>query len=313
MKNLLIISILILLNIPFLKANTFADTGKIYVFESDANGFNTKTVFYDDGKEVIAFDAQFTEQAAQQAIDFLKTKTTHPIKWLVITHPNPDKFNGIATFKKIGVKVIMSKLTAQNLKAVHAYKKYYFVEIAKMFTEATYPQLSTPDITFDETYELKTTKGNIILKELKQSGVSNNQTLAFIKSSNALIVGDLVHYKAHAWLEGPIENGKTAYNAQNWLNVLKKLQKNYAKDITVYGGRGEAGNLEIVITQQIQYLEKATQITKTYIESLSGATWAEKKAKVDYKVLTQIFEQTFPNYGLSYMITYGAYGLVASL
>ena len=38
--------------------------GNIYVFESDGNGFNTKTVFYDDGKEVVAFDAQFTEQTA---------------------------------------------------------------------------------------------------------------------------------------------------------------------------------------------------------------------------------------------------------
>lgn len=283
--------------------------GKIYVFESDANGFNTKTVFYDDGKEVVAFDAQFTEETAQKAIDFLRTKTQNPIKYLVITHPNPDKFNGIPAFKKVGATVIMSKLSANNIEAVHNYKKYYFVEMAKMFTNETYPKLPSADITFDENYEIKLVNGGkIILTELHKSGIATNQTVAFIETANAIVVGDLVHHNAHAWLEGPIVNGNTTYIGKNWIEVLKTIQKKFVGTTIVYGGRGEAGKLSVVIPQQIAYLETAEKISNEYLASIGG-----DKTKVDYAQLQKIFEKTFPNYALGYMINYGAYGIVSSL
>jgi glyoxylase-like metal-dependent hydrolase (beta-lactamase superfamily II) len=163
----------------------------LYVFESDANGFNTKNYFYDTG------------DIAKKSIEFLRSKTESPITHLVITHPNPDKFNGSSEFAKEGAKVIASQLTAKNMKPVHDYKKYFFVNIAKMFTEATYPTLGEPDETFDESLEIVLSNGEkIVLKELKASGVSTNQTIALIPGVKAVVVGDLIHHQAHAWLEG---------------------------------------------------------------------------------------------------------------
>jgi glyoxylase-like metal-dependent hydrolase (beta-lactamase superfamily II) len=72
-----------------------APRGEVFAFESDAGGFNTRTWFYDDGQELVAFDAQFTPELARQAIAFARARTAHPIRTLVITHPNPDKFNGM--------------------------------------------------------------------------------------------------------------------------------------------------------------------------------------------------------------------------
>lgn len=283
--------------------------GNIYTFESDGNGFNTKTIFYDDGKEVVAFDAQFTPALAQKAIDFLKTKTANPIKYLVVTHPNPDKFNGIPAFKAIGAKVIMSQLSAANMEAVHNYKKYYFVEMAKMFTNETYPSLPKADITFNESYSITLANGGKVqLTEIKKSGISINQTVAFISSANALVVGDLVHHKAHAWLEGPIVNGVATYNGENWINTLKFLQATYQADTEVYGGRGDHGKLSKVVPQQIVYLQTAQKLSKEYLNSLGGDI-----AKADYAQLQKNFEKAFPDYTLGYMIAYGAYGIVASV
>jgi glyoxylase-like metal-dependent hydrolase (beta-lactamase superfamily II) len=292
----------------------FSDNkGEIYVFESDGSGFNTKTIFYDDGKEVVAFDAQFTEATAIQAIAFLKTKTKNPIKWLVVTHPNPDKFNGIPAFKKEGAKIIMSTLTAHNLKGVHDYKKYYFVHLAKMFTEETYPQLPTADITFNDDYKINLANGGIVeLKELNMSGVSLNQTVGYIPMLQSLVVGDLVHHKTHAWLEGPIVQNKPAYSSQNWINTLTKIQSLYTNNTTIYGGRGASEMLSIAIPQQIAYLKTADEIVHNYIHSLIGNNITDKKSKVDYTALTAAFEKQFPNYTLPYMITYGAYGIVAN-
>src|SRR5918994_3961327 len=57
--------------------------GTLYTFDSGEAGFFTKTYFYDTGAEVVAFDAQFTPQLAEEAIAFLRTQTDNPITYLV--------------------------------------------------------------------------------------------------------------------------------------------------------------------------------------------------------------------------------------
>ncbi len=308
MKNFIQFSTVLILNLLTTVTTKAQSIGNIYEFESDANGFNTKTLFYDDGKEVVAFDAQFTVETANKAIDFLRTKTNNPVKYLVVTHPNPDKFNGIPAFQSIGAKVVMSKLSIENMPYVYKYKKYYFVEMAKMFTEETYPKMPAADITFEDNYEIKLANGGVVeLTELKQRGISTNQTVAFVTTANALIVGDLVHHNAHAWLEGPIVKGVATFNCENWISVLQQIQSKFNADAEVYGGRGQHDKLSVVIPQQITYLQTAKKITLDYIASIGG-----DKSKVDYTRLQKEFEQKFPTYSLSYMIAYGAYGIIAN-
>ena len=69
------------------------DGGTLYAYDSGADGFFTKTFFYDTGSEVVAFDAQFTPALAEAALAWLGAQTDSPVTHLVITHPNPDKFN----------------------------------------------------------------------------------------------------------------------------------------------------------------------------------------------------------------------------
>ena len=113
-----------------------ADGGTLYTFDSGEAGFFTKTYFYDSGSEVVAFDAQFTPDLAEQAIASLREQTDNPITYLVITHPNPDKFNGAPAFQGEGAAVIASAATEAAIPGVHAYKKAGFVGMG-MFTEET--------------------------------------------------------------------------------------------------------------------------------------------------------------------------------
>jgi glyoxylase-like metal-dependent hydrolase (beta-lactamase superfamily II) len=292
---------------------TASATPSIYVFESDANGFNTKTVFFDNGREVVAFDSQFTPGQAQQAIAFLRTKTNHPIAYLVVTHPNPDKFNAISEFKKQGAVVVASKATQNSMPEVHRYKKNFFVS-AGMFTNENYPQLGQIDRTFDRSLTLELKGGDRIeLSELSRPGVSTNQTIALIPSAHALIVGDLVHHGVHAWLEGGISGGKATPTLEGWAADLLELKARFAgQGLTVYGGRGSEALLEPAVDEQIRYLKHADEIVRTYIAQL-GARRIEltnEKAQGHYAQLQKVFETEFPGYGLGYLIQYGVYGLV---
>jgi glyoxylase-like metal-dependent hydrolase (beta-lactamase superfamily II) len=291
--------------------------GRIHVYESDGNGFNTRNFFYDNGEEVVAFDTQFTPELAEKSIAFLRTKTANPITYVVVTHPNPDKFNGMSAFQKLGAKAIASRRTAESLKGVHEYKKYFFVQVAKMFTDAAYPRLSQVDLTFEETYDLRLKNGEtIVLRELGQPGVSSNQTVASIPSAGAVMVGDLVHYNAHAWLEGGIVNGKATPRLKDWiagLNELRALFKD-APETVVYGGRGDAVRVGNAVSAQIAYLGKADALVTAYVRGLRArkSELLGDRAGEHHKALQARFEEAFPGYALGYMIQYGVYGLVNS-
>ena len=305
------------LSLPASQASSAATTPALYTFETDGNGFNTRNYFLDTGREVVVFDAQFTAGYAQQSLDFIRSKTSNPIRYVVLTHPNPDKFNGARVFQAIGAKVIASKATGDAIPGVHAYKKYFFTQIAKSFTDANYPAQANVDITFSGKYTLKLEGGaGVQLRELSKPGVSSTQTIASIPRFKAVIVGDLVHYKAHAWLEGGLQNGKPTPSIAGWtsdLEELKRLFKNQPNE-TVYGGRGKEANLIVAADAQIAYLKKADAIVSDYVSNL-GARKSElssDKAGEHYATITKLLEQAFPEYAYSFMTQFSVYGLVNS-
>src|SRR5215218_7537332 len=138
-----------------------ANGGMLYTFDSGEAGFFTKTYFYDTGSEVVAFDAQFTPELAEAAIASLREQTDNPITYLVITHPNPDKFNGAPVFQAEGAEVLASEVTEAAIPGVHEYKKAGFIGMG-MFTEETYPPQATIDETFTGTHTIELSDGKTI-------------------------------------------------------------------------------------------------------------------------------------------------------
>jgi glyoxylase-like metal-dependent hydrolase (beta-lactamase superfamily II) len=309
------------LNVPSVDAQNATPVvgsagGALYTYDSGEAGFFTNTYFYDTGSEVVAFDAQFTPELAEQAIASLREQTDNPITYLVITHPNPDKFNGAPAFQAEGAKVIASEATADAIPGVHAYKKAGFVGMG-MFTEETYPQQATVDETFTGTHTIELSDGKTVeLSELSEPGVSSTQTVAFIPELDALMVGDLVHHQLHAWLEGGIVNGQATPTIEGWIADLQELETTFAADPepTVYGGRGEPAPLAVAVADQIAYLEKADQIVTDYVAGLGDkkSELSSDKAGEHYAAIQAELEQAFPDYAFPDMIGFSVYGLVNS-
>jgi glyoxylase-like metal-dependent hydrolase (beta-lactamase superfamily II) len=285
--------------------NQVSDKTQIIEFKSGPEGFDTRTFFYVGSQEVVAIDSQFTPELAKASIDHLRKHTDKPITWLVITHPNPDKFNGAGVFKTEGAMILASENTKNAIPGVHGYKEYFFVEMAKIFKKGTYPQPVAVDQTFTGEMDLVLKDGERLqLKELSQAGVSSTQTVVFSEKAQSLFVGDLIHHKAHAWLEGGIENGKATPRISEWIQSLNELQSLFPEKTTVLGGRGENATLGVAVKSQVQYLKKAQAIVKSAVQ--------KTKAEPNYKKLAESFAIEFPDYGLAYMIEYGAYGLAQS-
>ncbi|MFY0536083.1 MBL fold metallo-hydrolase [Nannocystis pusilla] len=196
----------------------------LHTFTSDAAGFDTHSFYYDTGREVVVFDAQFTEPLAQALVEDIRTHTDSPIRYVVITHPNPDKFNGVGPLRAAGATVVASEATAAAIPGVHAYKRAAFIGNGT-FTEDSYPPEATVDLTFRDSLRLELLgDATVELQVLENAGVSSTQTVAHIPAAEALIVGDLVHHGAHAWLEGGIVDGAPRPDLSAWAAALDELR-----------------------------------------------------------------------------------------
>ena len=160
---------------------TYEESLKVDSYVSDAEGFDTRSFWIDTGLEVVVFDAQSTDAQAREII--------------------------LGIVRAAGAKVVASERTAAAIPGVHAYKRAFFVDVAKMIPADQYPAEPTIDLTFRDELKLPTNAGEVWLRELDHAGVSSTQTVGWVPAARALFVGDLVHHGVHAWLEGGIVDG----------------------------------------------------------------------------------------------------------
>jgi len=278
----------------------------VHTFTSAADGFDTHTYWIDTGEEVVVFDAQFTPALAAEMLGEITAATDSPVRYLVITHPNPDKFNGASVFQDAGAQVVASEATAAAMPGVHAYKEAYFVGVG-MFTPETYPSLPTVDVTFSEAMVLGTAVP-VSLSVLDSPGVAATQTVAQV--GDAVFVGDLVAGRAHAWLEGAIVDGGPRPDISGWVSALGELAE-LAPGTTVYPGRGAALPVADAVAEQQDYLQDADEVVSSYVGSLSdpAAALGGAEAGDHYAAITAEMEAAYPEHALSYLVTYGVYGL----
>lgn len=281
----------------------------VNTFTSGAEGFDTHSYWIDTGAEVVVFDAQFLPSSAEQLLAEITAATTSPVTHVVVTHPNPDKFNGAPVFQAIGAEVMMSEASAAALAGVHAYKEAYFVG-AGMFAEGEYPALVTPDITFTGALSLPLQGGlTLTLTELSTGGVTTTQTVAAL--DDAVFVGDLVAGEAHAWLEGGIVDGVATPDLPAWDAALVELGGLVPAETTVYPGRGQPQAVADAVAQQRAYLTALDIVVADVLATRAdpvAALSGEDAANV-YAEITALGELAYPDHSLSYLLTYGVYGL----
>jgi glyoxylase-like metal-dependent hydrolase (beta-lactamase superfamily II) len=290
--------------------------GQLNVYTSDAKGFDTHTFWYDDGKEITVIDTQFVPKLTSLALEDIRSKSKNPITRVIITHPNPDKFNGLSVLHAAGAVSIASEDTANAMPEVHAYKKYFFVNIAKKFSNKTYPKFEAIKQTFKGQEKIQLKSGETItLFQLKNPGISSTQTVVRIDATGDLLVGDLIHHNAHPWLEGGIVNGKAQPNLRSWRQSLDELLTIEGVK-TVYGGRGEFTDVRNAVKAQQQYLKTIGKITNEYIADLGGKReelFDAHSAGKHHKAIQALAVKSFPEYQLPYMVKYGVYGLAQQI
>ncbi len=300
-------------------ASTTVVAGSLGVFTSGTSGFDTHTFYYDDGEEVTLIDTQFLPSLTEAMVEEIKSKTSSPITRVIVTHANPDKFNGLPYLHRLGIESMTSAAVAGEMPLVHAYKEHFWIHEAQAFEPGTYPAFENARTVFSKSSTIALKSGETLtLFELDNPGVANHQVVVRIDETGDLIVGDLVHTKAHLWLEGGLQQGKPHADLQRWSDAVGELQPLSAgkPDAKVYGGRGDFIAVADAIKEQQRYLKQAQALVTGYIAEL-GARRGElrdgQKKAAHYQELEKRFSAAFPDYKLPYMVGYSVYGLLNTL
>lgn len=298
-------------------APAYAAPATVHVHTSSPQGFNTHSVWIDDGREVTVIDTQFTPQLAEALVADIAKQTKSRIARVIVTHPNPDKFNALLVFHKLGATSIASRATAKAMPGVDAYKRYYWVQIAKAFTDDSYPKLEAPKQTFSGKFTVKLANGQTLsLHELKQGGVSSTQTVVRVDRSGDLVVGDLVSHRTHAWLEGGIVGGKPKLDVAAWRASLRELRTLSPQPAAkVYGGRGTAQALALAVSEQTAYLDRAEALVQAQEQQLADARAELTDPARQGPHIAQLQQQlaaAFPAYAMPDLVGYSIYGWLAT-
>lgn len=300
-----------LLSVLSLAACATTQTPSVHTFTSGPDGFDTHTYWLDTGHEVVVIDTQFTPALAESMLAEIRRHTPNRIAYAVITHPNPDKFNGATVFQREGAHVVASARTAAAIDRVHAYKKAFFVG-AGMFDEASYPPKATVDLTFEGRLDLPLQgDASVRLVELAHAGVTSDQTIAL--TGDAVFVGDLFANRAHAWLEGAITETSVAPDLASWHAALDEVLA-IAGDRTLYPGRGVALPTATAVAEQHHYLAEAERLVRAELARHAdpAAALAADGARI-YQAIQDSLAAAFPDHGLPYLVGYGVYGLAHAL
>lgn len=97
-------------------------------FISIPYAFTTSSYWIEGPTGLIVIGTQFLPSSAEALIEAAESKTGKPVKLAFVLHPNPDKFNGVATFQAHGAKVVTSDQVLALIPAVHAQRRAKFYE-----------------------------------------------------------------------------------------------------------------------------------------------------------------------------------------
>ncbi len=266
-----LMTVFILLSI--LAAPAAAATYDVGVFESRPYGFETRSYWIEGPDSLVVIDTQFTPFIAGKLIDTAEWTTGKKVRLAIVLHPNPDKFNGTATFQQRGIKVVTSAQVLKWVSSVHADRLAAFGgRYAPDYPTAT----PAPQSFGDHTRTLRAAGLDLTLHVL---GAGCSEAHVVVEFRGHIFTGDLVANGHHGWLE----LGRT----EQWhkrLNELKAL-----KPLHVHPGRGASGDARL-LDAMAAYLRRVSGIVA------AAQPQGEPSDAAVADVVTSV-KAAFPRYG----------------
>jgi glyoxylase-like metal-dependent hydrolase (beta-lactamase superfamily II) len=212
-----------------------------YAFTAEGDP-NTGIVVGDDA--VMVIDAQATPKMAQTVIEYIRTVTDKPIKYVVLSHYHAVRVLGASGY---GAEHIICSEATRDLIVERGQQDYKseLQRFPRLFQAAeTIPGLTWPSMTFGDRMTLWLGKLQVEIIHAGR-GHTKGDTIVWLPEEKTLFSGDLVEYGATPYC------GDAHY--KDWPETLQKLRD--LKPETLVPGRGDA----LIGEQQVEQGLAGTQ------------------------------------------------------
>jgi glyoxylase-like metal-dependent hydrolase (beta-lactamase superfamily II) len=248
-----------------------------YAFTTEGDP-NTGVIVGDDG--VMVIDTQATPLMAREVLKRIRSVTSKPVKYVVLSHYHAVRVLGAAAYK--AQDIIASEATLELIRERGKQDmKSEIGRFPRLFRgEHTIPGLTWPTLVFRERLIVRMGKLEVQIVH-PGAGHTAGDTIAWVPSQRVLFSGDLVEYQAG------IYTGDA--HLEEWPATLDKLRA--LKPKALVPGRGPA------LTSPAT-CEKAIAFTQTFVRGLYECARAGVREGKSLKdVYSLVRERMDPQYG----------------
>jgi glyoxylase-like metal-dependent hydrolase (beta-lactamase superfamily II) len=218
---------------------------KVHIHRSSPDAFFVNSFIIEGARSLILVDTQFVLSEANAVAERIAA-LQKPLAAILITHPHPDHYNGLASIleKHAGTQVHATAATINGIRETAELKRAYWTPIVG----SDYPQrFAFPNVSVTDGERLNIDGVELVIDDFGPTECSDNTAIE-LPQIDAVIISDLVYNRVHPWLaEG---------RSRLWLEALAKASRRFGSAKILYAGHGPAGSLSI-IDEQAAYINMA--------------------------------------------------------
>ena len=260
-----------------------AQNGSVVIHRYEAPPMDAVNLYWIETDEgIVLVDAGRFLSQARYALDEILA-VNKPILGILITHPHTDHYGGLPVFAEAAidnVPIYASQITYDDLKT----DAQGFIEARNELHGNDFPNKDTiplPNhiVETRDTIEL----GGLTFEVIDlPDNETITTTLYYLPQQNALFTGDFVVNKTIPFLGDGFSS--------NWLEQLRSQQTQYPEETIIYHGHGKPDRANILIPQQIEYIETVRNLVAEALKSDREVTTTEQD-----QIITRL-EQQYADY-----------------
>jgi glyoxylase-like metal-dependent hydrolase (beta-lactamase superfamily II) len=257
---------------------------KLHIHTSSPDAFFVNSFIIEGQSSLILVDTQFVLSEARAVADKIAA-LQKPLAAILITHPHPDHYNGLASILERcpGTRVHATAATIEGIRQTAEPKRAYWTPIVG----ADYPQkFAIPEVTVRDGENLSIDGIEIIVDDFGPTECSDNTAIE-LPQIDSVIISDLVYNRVHPWLA----EGRSGL----WLAALDEVKRRYAAATALYPGHGSPGTTSI-IDEQAAYIIAVREMVASSLKKHPELSDATKDA------IQQRVRATYKNYPLETII-----------
>ncbi len=207
-------------------------------------GYRMNMAFVVGGKSIAVIESGYYPAMANEMIEHIRAISPLPIKYVINSNSQPDRFLGNDAFRKIGAEIITSEKEAKRMEE-NANNYAMMLEMRMKFKQKDIKLPEKPTRVLTKNTNLDLGGGVTLDIHLYKAAHTPQPLITHITSDNVVHAGDILY---SGRILGIVEGG----NIKQWIKSYEYL-KNF-KDAKFVPGHGEPAVLSAFEKSTYQYL-----------------------------------------------------------